>query len=258
VYNAILELKERDPIRPINADFLKSVNKRCKSGISVNGVNCWWGRHQKKLREEKAGTSASPGVQKEKKGKLKRKAAQLASSEDGEDSGEQEGANGDSDDDRDPQVNRMVTRKERMQSELAVVENKLTVAKLANALAEVEKLKNELTKLKAAREATVRLKPRGDPHPQILILSLYHLPEVRNGTTAGRADHRVGWTQNHLEGTRRSTNEFDWCKGTVEPNFADPHPQILILTLYPFPNVRNVTTGERAGKREETAPSKSP
>ncbi len=164
VYEAILELKEKDPDRLINANFLKSVNKICKSGISVNGVKSWWGRHQKKLKVEKAGTSASPGVQKEKKGKLKRKAAQLASSEDSEDSGEHEGADGGSDDDRNPQVNRMVRRKERLQSELAVVEHKLTAAKLANALAEMEQLKNELTKLKAASEAMVRLKPRGDPH----------------------------------------------------------------------------------------------
>ncbi len=128
MYKAIIELKEKDPKRPINADFLKSVNNRCKSGINVNGVNSWWGRHQNKLRDKKAGTSASPGVQKEKKGKLKREAAQLASSEDGEDSGEQEGVGGESDDYRDPKVNRMVNRKERLQSELAVVENKLTAA----------------------------------------------------------------------------------------------------------------------------------
>ena len=76
VYEAIIELKKKDPKRPINADFLKSVNKRCKSGISVNGVNSWWCRHQRKVKVEKAGTSASPGVQKEK-GK-KRKAALLS------------------------------------------------------------------------------------------------------------------------------------------------------------------------------------
>jgi hypothetical protein len=161
VYDAIIELKEKDPKRPINDDFLKSVNKRCKSGINVNGVNSWWCRHQRKLKVEKAGTSASPGVQKEK---LKRKAAQPASSEDGEDSDEKEGANnGDRDDDRQPQVNRMVSRKERLQSEL-VVEHKLTAAKLENALADVVQLKNELKNVKAASEATVRLKPRGDPH----------------------------------------------------------------------------------------------
>ena len=76
VYEAIIELKRKDPKRPINDDFLKSVNKRCKSGISVNGVNSWWCRHQRKVKVEKAGTSASPGVQKEK-GK-KRKAALLS------------------------------------------------------------------------------------------------------------------------------------------------------------------------------------
>ena len=93
VYDAIIELKKKDPKRPINDDFLKSVNKRCKSGISVNGVNSWWCRHQRKVKVEKAGTSASPGVQKEK-GK-KRKAALPSSSEDSVDSDEKEGANGD-------------------------------------------------------------------------------------------------------------------------------------------------------------------
>ena len=76
VYEAIIELKKKDPKKSINDDFLKSVNKRCKSGISVNGVNSWWCRHQRKVKVEKAGTSASPGVQKEK-GK-KRKAALLS------------------------------------------------------------------------------------------------------------------------------------------------------------------------------------
>ena len=66
VYEAIIELKKKDPKRSINADFLKSVNKRCKSGISVAGVNSWWGRHQRIVKVEKAGTSASPGVQKER------------------------------------------------------------------------------------------------------------------------------------------------------------------------------------------------
>ena len=56
VYEAIIELKKKDPKRPINDDFLKSVNKRCKSGISVNGVNSWWCRHQRKVKVEKAGT----------------------------------------------------------------------------------------------------------------------------------------------------------------------------------------------------------
>ena len=101
-------------------------------------------------------------VQKEKK----RKAALLDSSEDSEDSGEHVGADVGSDDDRDPQVNRMVTCKERLQqSELAVVQHELTAAKLANALADVEQLKSELAKLKAAMEATVRLRRRGDCTP---------------------------------------------------------------------------------------------
>jgi hypothetical protein len=103
----------------------------------------------------------------------------------------------------------MVTRKERLQSELAVVENQLTVAKLANALAEVLQLKNEVTNLKAARDTTVRLKPRGDPHPQILILSLYHLPEVRNATTGERAEHRAG----RGVATKERSDKFEGCKG---------------------------------------------
>ena len=162
VYEAIIELKKKDPKRPINDDFLKSVNKRCKSGISVNGVNSWWCRHQREVKVEKAGTSASPGVQKEK-GK-KRKAALLSSSEDSSVSDEKEGANGDRDDDHQPQVN-LVSRKERLQFELAVVEHELTAANLVNALAEVEQLEKELAKLKAASKAEVRLRPRGDCTP---------------------------------------------------------------------------------------------
>jgi hypothetical protein len=45
------------------------------------------------------------------------------------------------------------------------VEHELTAAKLVNALAEVVQLKNELAKLKAAMEATVRLRPRVDCTP---------------------------------------------------------------------------------------------
>ena len=71
-------------------------------------------------------------MQKEK-GK-KRKAALLSSSEDSSVSDEKEGANGDRDDDHQPQVN-LVSRKERLQFELAVVEHELTAANLVNALA---------------------------------------------------------------------------------------------------------------------------
>ena len=86
VYDAILQLKEEDPTRLINDDFLKSVNQICKSGISLYGIKGWWNRHQLKQREGSSGTSASPGVQKEKKVKLKGKASRRVSSEDDEDS----------------------------------------------------------------------------------------------------------------------------------------------------------------------------
>ena len=123
VYEAIIELKKKDPKRPINDDFLKSVNKRCKSGISVNGVDSWWCRHQRKVKVEKAGTSASPGVQKEK-GK-KRKAALPSSSEDSVDSDEKEGANGDRDDDHQPQGVDLTTA-----NELAAAQKSLIDAKV--------------------------------------------------------------------------------------------------------------------------------
>jgi hypothetical protein len=88
VYDAILQLKKEDPMRVINGDFLDSVNKKCKSGIPLNGVKSWWNRHQLKQREGSSGTSASPGVKKEKKVKLERKASRPVSSDDGEDSTE--------------------------------------------------------------------------------------------------------------------------------------------------------------------------
>ena len=47
VYDAIIKLKEKDPKRAINENFLKSVNKRCQSGITVAGVNSWWCRYHK-------------------------------------------------------------------------------------------------------------------------------------------------------------------------------------------------------------------
>ena len=104
VYDAILQLKAENPRRPINEDFLKIVNQKCKSGINVNGINSWWGRHQRQQREGSSGTSASP-VQKEKKLKLKRKASRRDTSEDGEDTSEEKDAGNDSDDERVPKVN---------------------------------------------------------------------------------------------------------------------------------------------------------
>jgi hypothetical protein len=162
VYEVIIELNAKNPRRPINDDFLKRVNKKCKSGITVNGINGWWGRHLRKQKAESSGTSASPGVQQEKKGKLKRKAAQLASSEDSEDSGEEESSGEDSDVDFEPKVMKafeaqaellVSNEKERLQSELADVKKKLTAAKLGNALADAKQLnKVTLEKLAAANE----------------------------------------------------------------------------------------------------------
>ena len=123
VYDAIIELKKKDPKRPINGDFLKSVNQIFKSGINVNGIASWWGRHLSKQREGSSGTSASPGVQKEK-GK-KRKAALLSSSEDSSDSDEKDGANGDRDDDHQPQGVDLTTA-----NELAAAQKSLFDAKV--------------------------------------------------------------------------------------------------------------------------------
>jgi hypothetical protein len=91
VYDAILQLKEEDPTRLINGDFLKSVNQICKSEINLNGIKSWWNRHQNKQREGASGTSASPGVKKEEKVKLKIKASRRVFSEDDEDSTEDGG-----------------------------------------------------------------------------------------------------------------------------------------------------------------------
>ena len=104
VYDAILQLKAENPRRPINEDFLKSVYQKCQSGINVNGINSWWGRHQWQQRGGLSGTSASP-VQKEKKLKLKRKASRRDTSEDGEDSSEEKDTGKDNDDEWVPKVN---------------------------------------------------------------------------------------------------------------------------------------------------------
>ena len=82
VYDAILQLKEENPRRSINGEFLESVNQKCTSGITVNGIDSWWGRHLREQRDGSSGTSASPVV---KKLKLEKKAAQRDSSGDGKD-----------------------------------------------------------------------------------------------------------------------------------------------------------------------------
>ena len=97
VYDAILQLKAENPRRPINGEFLESVNQKCTSGITVNGINSWWGRHLREQRDGSSGTSASTVVEKEKKVKLERKAAQRDSSEDGKDPSEEKGAGEDGD-----------------------------------------------------------------------------------------------------------------------------------------------------------------
>ena len=106
VYDAILQLKAENPRMPINGDFLKSVNEKCISGINVNGINSWWGRHQREQREGSSGTSASPVMKKEKKMKLERKAAQRDSSDDGKDLSEDKGADEDGDVERQTEVYR--------------------------------------------------------------------------------------------------------------------------------------------------------
>ncbi len=106
MYDATLQLKAENPRRPINGEFLKSVNQKCISGINVNGINSWWGRHLREQREGLSGTSASPVVQKEKEVNLKRKAAQLDSSVNVKDPSEDEGAGGNSDDEWVLKVNR--------------------------------------------------------------------------------------------------------------------------------------------------------
>ena len=86
VYEAIIQLKAEDPSRPINADFLKSVNNIFVSGITTHAINSWWGRHQRESRERSSGTSASPSVKKEeKKVKLTKKKSLLDSDDDDED-----------------------------------------------------------------------------------------------------------------------------------------------------------------------------
>ena len=86
VYEAIIQLKAEDPLRPINADFLKSVNNIFVSGITTPAINSWWGRHQRESRERSSGTSASPSVKKEeKKVKLTKKKSLLDSDDDDED-----------------------------------------------------------------------------------------------------------------------------------------------------------------------------
>ena len=86
MYDAILELKAENPERKINEDFLDSVNKKCKSGININGIKSWFGRHQREQREGSSGTSASPDVQREKKVKLKGKVSRPVSNDDDKDS----------------------------------------------------------------------------------------------------------------------------------------------------------------------------
>ena len=106
VYDAILQLQAENPRMPINGDFLKSVNEKCISGINVNGINSWWGRHLREQREGSSGTSTSPVVQKEKEVNLKRKAAQLDSSVNVKDPSEDEGAGEDGDVERQTKVYR--------------------------------------------------------------------------------------------------------------------------------------------------------